>query len=140
MLTPLDLMQPYRLEMGTKLKTDAGNNLYEYWGLEITNGLNKQLKKIKSDTLINLASIEYFKSVKLKNLDAEVITPQFKEFKNGEYKMIGIFAKKARGMLSRYIIKNKLSNSEDLKSFNDDGYRFSKKLSNGNNWVFTRKK
>lgn len=140
LLRPLDLMQPYRLEMGTKLKTDAGKNLYEFWGLDITEGLNKQLKKIKSDILINLASNEYFKSVKPKSLNAEIITPQFKELKNGEYKMIGIFAKKARGLLSRYIIQNKLNDAEDLKLFNEDGYRFNKKLSTGNNWVFTRKK
>lgn len=139
LLRPLDLMQPYRLEMGTKLKTDAGKNLYEFWGSDITEGLNAQLKKIKSDILINLASNEYFKSVKTKELKAEIITPAFKEFKNGEYKMIGIYAKKARGLLSRYIIENKLSDPEDLKLFNEEGYRFNKKLSKGNNWVFTRK-
>ena len=139
LLRPLDLMQPYRLEMGTKLKTDKGKNLYEFWGSDITEGLNKQLKKIKSDTLINLASNEYFKSVKTAELNAEIITPAFKEFKNGEYKMIGIYAKKARGLLSRYIIENKLSDPEDIKSFNEEGYRFSKQLSKGNNWVFTRK-
>ena len=139
LLRPLDLMQPYRLEMGTKLKTDIGKNLYEFWGSDITQGLNKQLKKIKSDYLINLASNEYFKSVKAKELNAEIITPAFKEFKNGEYKMIGIYAKKARGMLSRYIIQNKLSDPEDIKSFNEDGYRFNKTLSKGNSFVFTRK-
>ena len=139
LLRPLDLMQPYRLEMGTKLKTDEGKNLYEFWGSDITEGLNKQLKKIKSNYLINLASNEYFKSVKPKELNAEIITPAFKEFKNGEYKMIGIYAKKARGMLSRYIIQNKLSDPEDIKSFNEDGYRFNKTLSKGNNFVFTRK-
>ena len=139
LLRPLDLMQPYRLEMGTKLKTDKGKNLYEFWGSDITDGLNKQLKKIKSDYLINLASNEYFKSVKTKELNAEIITPAFKEFKNGEYKMIGIYAKKARGLLSRYIIQNKLSNPEDIKNFDEDGYKFNKKLSKGNSLVFTRK-
>ena len=139
LLRPLDLMQPYRLEMGTRLKTDEGKNLYEFWGSDITEGLNNQLKKIKSDTLINLASNEYFKSVKPKELNARIITPAFKEFKNGEYKMIGIYAKKARGLLSRYIIKNKLSDPEDLKLFNEEGYKFNKTLSKGNNWVFTRK-
>lgn len=139
LLRPLDLMQPYRLEMGTKLETDRGKNLYEFWGSTITEGLNKQLKKSKSKYLINLASNEYFKAVKPKELDAEIITPEFKEFKNGDYKMIGIYAKKARGMLSRYIIKNKLTDPEDIKSFNDEGYKFNKKLSNGNKWVFTRK-
>jgi len=139
LLRPLDLMQPYRLEMGTRLKTDVGKNLYEFWGSDITEGLNKQLKKIKSDTLINLASNEYFKSVKPKELNAEIITPAFKEFKNGDYKMIGIYAKKARGLLSRYIIQNKLSDPEDIKLFNEDGYKFNKKLSKDTNWVFTRK-
>jgi len=139
LLRPLDLMQPYRLEMGTKLDTEEGKNLYEFWGSDITQGLNKQLKKIKSDTLINLASNEYFKSVKSKELNATIITPAFKEYKNGEYKMIGIYAKKARGLLSRYIIKNMLSDPEDFKSFNEEGYRFNKTLSKGNNWVFTRK-
>ena len=140
LLRPLDLMQPYRLEMGTKLKTERGKNLYEFWGSTITDGLNKQLKNIKTDTLINLASNEYFKSVKPKELDAEIITPAFKEFKNGDYKMIGIYAKRARGLMSRYIIKNKLTNPEDIKDFDEEGYRFSSKLSKGNNWVFTRKR
>lgn len=139
LLRPLDLMQPYRLEMGTKLKTDSGKNLYEFWGSDITEGLNKQLKKIKSNYLINLASNEYFKSVKPKELNAEIITPAFKEFKNGEYKMIGIYAKKARGLLSRYIIQNKLSDPQEIKSFSEDGYRFNKTLSKGNDLVFTRK-
>lgn len=139
MLRPLDLMQPYRLEMGTKLKTDAGNNLYDFWDLDVTRGLNKQLKKIKSHTLINLASNEYFKVVKPRELDAEVITPAFKEYKNGDYKMIGIYAKKARGLLSRYIIENRISDPEGIKNFKEEGYKFNKQLSKGNNWVFTRK-
>ena len=138
LLRPLDLMQPYRLEMGTKLVTKHGKNLYEFWGSIITEGLNAQLKKIKSDYLINLASNEYFKAVKPKELNAEIITPAFKEFKNGEYKMIGIYAKKARGMLSRYIIQNQLTNPEDIKSFNEEGYKFNKKLSKDNTWVFSR--
>lgn len=139
LLRPLDLMQPYRLEMGTKLDTERGKNLYEFWGDEITQGLNKQLKATKSGYLINLASNEYFKSVKPKLLDAEIITPAFKEYKNGDYKMIGIYAKKARGLLSRYIIKNKIEDPEELKAFAEEGYSFNKKLSKGNNWVFTRK-
>jgi len=138
-LRPLDLMQPYRLEMGTKLETDRGKNLYEFWGSTITEGLNKQLKKIKSDVLINLASNEYFKSVKPKEIIGEIITPAFKEYKNGDYKMIGIYAKRARGLMARYIIQNRLQDPEDIKGFNDEGYKFNKKLSKGNNWVFTRK-
>jgi cytoplasmic iron level regulating protein YaaA (DUF328/UPF0246 family) len=140
LLRPLDLMQPYRLEMGTKLDTRRGKNLYEFWDSTITEGLNKQLNKIKSDTLINLASNEYFKAVKPKELNAEIITPAFKEYKDGEYKMIGIYAKKARGMLSRYIIQNQLIDPADMKSFTEDGYKFNKKLSKANTWVFSRKR
>ena len=139
LLRPLDLMQPYRLEMGTSLDTDRGKNLYEFWGTTITEGLNKQLKTIKSDVLINLASNEYFKSVKPKDLNARIITPTFKEYKGGDYKMIGIYAKKARGMLSRYIIQNQLSDPEDIKAFNQDGYKFNKSLSKDNTWVFSRR-
>lgn len=138
LLRPLDLMQPYRLEMGTKLDTQHGKNLYQFWGSTITEGLNKQLKKTKSKYLINLASIEYFKAVKPKELNAEIITPAFKEYKDGEYKMIGIYAKKARGLLSRYIILNQLKNPEEIKSFSEEGYKFNKKLSDGNTWVFSR--
>lgn len=139
LLRPLDLMQPYRLEMGTKLATKKGKNLYEFWDTQITEGLNQQLKKIKSEHLINLASNEYFKSVKVKHLNAEVITPEFKDYKNGQYKMLGIYAKKARGSMSRFIIKNQLSSPEDIKDFNEDGYAFNKKLSKDNKWVFSRK-
>lgn len=139
LLRPLDLMQPYRLEMGRKIETDRGKNLYEFWGNTVTDGLNKQLKKSGSSHLINLASNEYFKSVKPKLLNAEIITPAFKDYKNGEYKMMGVYAKKARGMLSRYIIQNQLTNIEDIKSFNEDGYVFNPQLTDGNTWVFTRK-
>mgnify|MGYP002636676453 CR=1 FL=1 len=138
-LRPLDLMRPYRLEMGTKLRTAEADNLYQFWDMQITQSLNKQLKLIKSDTLINLASNEYFKSVKVKNLKAQVITPVFKDYKNGEYKMIGFFAKKARGMMSRYIIENELSGVEDIKIFNSEGYEFNATLSNDSIWTFTRR-
>lgn len=137
-LRPLDLMQAYRLEMGTRLQTDRGKNLYEFWGTIITDGLNSQLKKIKSGTLINLASNEYFKSVKAKLIKGEIVTPSFKEYRKGDYKMIGIYAKKARGLMSRYIIENRLQNPNDLKSFDKDGYRFNKKLSKDNHLIFTR--
>lgn len=139
LLRPLDLIQPYRLEMGTKFKNERGKDLYEFWGDKITAELNKQLKKNNSDTLINLASNEYFKSVKPKLLNAEIITPVFKDWKNGEYKMISFFAKKARGLMSAYIIKNRIETPEELKSFNLEGYRYSKSLSESNKWVFTRK-
>ena len=140
LLRPLDLMQPYRLEMGTKLNNSKGKNLYEFWGEVITEGLNKQLKKLKSEYLINLASNEYFKSVKPKVLKAQIITPEFKDYKGGEYKMIGIYAKKARGTMSRYIIQNQLDHPDQIKEFDLDGYKFSKKNSTANKWVFTRKK
>ena len=139
LLRPLDLMQPYRLEMGTKLDTERGKNLYEFWGDIITDGLNKQLSKIKSGTLVNLASNEYFKSVRTKNIAGEIITPQFKEYKNGDYKMIGIYAKRARGLMARYIIKNQITRPEALKDFCEEGYSFNKKLSAGNSLVFTRR-
>ncbi len=139
LLRPMDLMQPYRLEMGKKLVTKRGSNLYQFWGEQITDALNEQLKSIKSELLINLASNEYFKSVKPKALNATVITPAFKEYKNGDYKMVSFYAKKARGLLSRYIIDNRITSHEDIKSFDVEGYKFSKKLSEGNTWTFTRK-
>ena len=139
LLRPLDLMQAYRLEMGRKIDNERGKNLYEFWGTTITEALNQQLENNKSDYLINLASNEYFKSVKPKLLATDVITPVFKDWKNGDYKMLGVYAKKARGTLSRYIIQNQITQAEDIKSFNEDGYAFNPALSEGNNWVFTRK-
>ncbi|MFV1982973.1 MAG: peroxide stress protein YaaA [Thiohalomonadales bacterium] len=139
LLRPLDLMKAYRLEMGSKLITTRGKNLYEFWGTKITDGLNDQLKIIKSEILINLASNEYFKSIKKQHLNANIITPMFKDYKNGDYKMIGIYAKKARGLLSRYIIKNKITNPEKIKKFDSEGYKFNNKLSHEYNWIFTRK-
>ncbi len=141
LLRPLDLMLAYRLEMGTKLNTERGRNLYEFWGSSITQSLNDQLEEINSQYLINLASNEYFKALRPKELNGQrqIITPAFKEYKNGEYKMIGVYAKKARGLLSRYIIQHQLSDPEDIKAFNVDGYEFSQKLTQGNTWVFARK-
>lgn len=139
LLRPLDLMQPYRLEMGTKLATADAHNLYQFWDMQITKSLNKQLKQIGSETLVNLASNEYFKSVKVNNLKAKIITPAFKDYKNGEYKMIGFFAKKARGLMSRYIIENELNDVEDIKSFNLEGYGYNPSLSDDRSWVFTRR-
>lgn len=137
-LRPLDLMQAYRLEMGTELKNKRGRDLYEFWGGKITDVIQKDLKKQKDDVLINLASNEYFKSVHVNDLKARIITPAFREKRNGQYKFISFSAKKARGLMSRYIIRNKLTGPEDIKGFNLEGYRFSKKLSEGDNWVFTR--
>lgn len=139
LLKPLDLMQAYRLEMGTKLSNDRGDNLYQFWGDVITHSLNKALKEQGDDVLINLASNEYFKSVKKKSLNATIITPAFKDWKNGQYKMISFFAKKARGLMARYIIENQLTDIEQLKSFDLGGYEYNEGMSQSNDWVFTRK-
>ncbi len=139
LLRPLDLMQPYRMEMGRKIDTERGKNLYEFWGTEITEALNQQLQAIKSDVLVNLASNEYFKAVRPKALNARIITPEFKDWKNGAYKMMGVYAKKARGQLSRYVIDNRITEPEAMKHFDIDGYRFNKKMSTEEKWVFTRK-
>jgi len=138
LLRPLDLMQPYRLEMGLPFKNSVGKNLYEFWGEQITQTLNKHLNISGSRVLVNLASNEYFKAVKPKLLDAEVITPQFRDLKNGQYKMISFFAKKARGVMARFIIQEGMDDPEGLKDFSGDGYYFSAEHSLGNNWVFLR--
>ena len=137
-LRPLDLMQPYRLEMGTRLKTSDADNLYQFWGGQITQTLNKQLRTSGSQVLVNLASNEYFKSVKPKELNAEIITPVFKEHKNGAFKVLSFFAKKARGMMARYIIDNQIIDAEQLKDFDVEGYSFHPALSDGHTWTFTR--
>jgi len=133
-------MQAYRLEMGRKIDSDRGNNLYNFWGEIITDGLNKQLEALNTSYLINLASNEYFKSVKPKSLNAEIITPEFKDYKNGQYKIMGVYAKKARGMLSRFVIQNGMTDPEGMKAFNQEGYAFNEEMSSGNSWVFSRKK
>ncbi|AWF83230.1 peroxide stress protein YaaA [Microbulbifer sp. A4B17] len=138
LLRPLDLMQPYRLEMGTKFENAKGKNLYEFWGDKITEALNAQLQGVKSRELVNLASNEYFKSVKTKQLDAQVITPHFKDLKNGQYKMISFFAKKARGMMSRWAIDQRVKKSEELKGFDVAGYGYNQEMSTEWDWVFTR--
>lgn len=139
LLKPLDLMQPYRLEMGTAWETKRGKNLYAFWGDKLTLELNKQLKKLKSETLINLASTEYFKAVNEKALNAEIITPVFKDYKNGQYKMISFLAKRARGLMSAYIINKRIEQAAELKKFKVDGYSFNAGLTKGSTWVFTRK-
>ena len=140
LLRPLDLIQPYRLEMGTKLTVNGSNNLYEFWGDKITDLLIKDLKSQKEDILINLASNEYFKSVKKSKLkkDFKLIDVDFRDQKNGKYKVISFFAKKARGMMARYIIKNKLKTVEELKSFDLDGYYYDDESSSENKLVFKR--
>ncbi len=140
-LRPLDLMQPYRLEMGTRLENQRGKNLYEFWGSKITQLINQQLNAIGSDTLINLASNEYFKAIKKNKLCGKIITPVFKEKReDGSYKIIGIYAKKARGMMSAFILKNKLTDAERIKEFSEAGYAYDSKLSSKTDWVFSRDK
>jgi uncharacterized protein len=137
-LRPLDLMQPYRLEMGTKLDTARGKNLYEFWGEEITDMLNEDLNSAKTDTLINLASNEYFSSVQKKRLNATVITPVFKDEKNGQFKVISFWAKKARGLMARYILSERPENIVELKQFNLGGYRYNADESTATELVFYR--
>jgi len=138
LLRPLDLMQPYRLEMGTSLKTDAGRNLYQFWGSRITDALNASLKKQKQPILVNLASNEYFKSVKEMQLCSDVITPVFKDYKNGQYKLISFYAKKARGMMAAWIIHERVTQADDLKGFDVAGYRYSARESSPGKPVFLR--
>ena len=137
-LRPLDLIQPYRLEMGTRLKTRKGADLYEFWGGKITKSIKKAMAESGGNLLVNLASNEYFKSLDAKKLGAKIITPVFKDFHNGQYRFLTIYGKRARGMMTRFIIQNQISNPEDIKSFDEDGYIFNPGLSKGNEWVFTR--
>ncbi|MFO1389438.1 peroxide stress protein YaaA [Cellvibrio sp.] len=138
LLRPLDLIQAYRLEMGTGFANSRGKNLYEFWGDSITAAANKQLKEISSSIVINLASNEYFSAIKPKSLKAEIITPVFKDQKNGQYKIISFFAKKARGMMSAYIIQNRITEPEAIKHFNVAGYAFEPSQSSEREWVFIR--
>ena len=137
-LRPLDLIQPYRLEMKIKLKNRRGKDLYSFWGNRLTEALNRDFENQQNKVLINLASNEYFKALDKKKLKAEIITPVFKEHKNGKYSVIAIFAKKARGMMTDFIIKNKIQEAEELKTFHQEGYEYSEQLSQGNEWVFIR--
>ena len=139
LLRPLDLIQAYRLEMGTRLDTESGTNLYQFWDGRITKALNQELRQSQSSTLINLASNEYFKSIKLKSLKAEIITPSFRDFHKGEYRFIQFHAKKARGYMSRYIIDHQIDDAESLKNFDREGYRYDESLSAEREWVFTRR-
>ena len=139
LLKPLDLIQPYRLEMGTYFKNKRGKNLYDFWNTRITELLNKELELSKSQYLLNLASNEYYKVIQPNGLNATVITPIFKDFKNGQYKIISFFAKRARGMMASFHLKNKINNPEDLKSFNMAGYTFNDDMSIDNQLVFTRR-
>jgi cytoplasmic iron level regulating protein YaaA (DUF328/UPF0246 family) len=137
-LRPLDLMRPYRLEMGTKLKNARGKNLYEFWGDNNVDYINQQLETLGSDVLVNLASTEYFKSVNTKKLNGKLITPIFKDEKNGKYKIISFYAKKARGLMVRYAVDNRITQAEDLKAFDYQGYQYSPEESSDKEWVFKR--
>ena len=136
-LKPLDLIQPYRLEMGTKLENPVGKDLYAFWGSKLRESLSQD-SALADDVLINLASNEYFKALDAKKLKTRIITPVFKDWKNGQYKMISFYAKKARGLMSRFIIDNRLNEPEAIKKFNYEGYRFNADMSKGDEWVFIR--
>jgi cytoplasmic iron level regulating protein YaaA (DUF328/UPF0246 family) len=138
LLRPLDLIQPYRLEMGTRLQYRGKNNLYQFWGDLITKAVQQALDEQEDNVIINLASDEYFKSVNTKKLNARIITPVFMDFKNGEYKFLSFFFKKARGMMARYILLNRINSIDGLKLFNEEGYFYNENLSEGDKLVFTR--
>ena len=136
LIKPLDLIQPYRLEMGTKLSFDNNKNLYYYWREKITNQLNSEL--LENEPVLNLASNEYYKAIDSKVLMSDVYSANFKQFKDGNYKTIAIFSKKARGMMTRFIIDNDITDISDIKSFDYDGYMFHEELSKGKELIFTR--
>jgi len=133
-LKPDTIIEPYRLEMGTKLNIEESTNLYDFWGNDILNFLESE----GSESIVNLASTEYSKAAKLKQFSGSVITPHFKEFKNGDFKVIMMYAKKARGLMTRWVIQNKINRIEDIKNFTEDRYVFNEELSSNQDWVFTR--
>ncbi len=136
LLKPLDLILPYRLEMGTTLPIGNKKNLYEFWKKTLTDSLNTEFNK--NDFLINLASNEYFSALDSKNIKATIITPEFKDYKDGKLKMISFFAKKARGLMVRYIVDQAIESPDEIKNFNYEGYQWDSNLSSENKWVFTR--
>ncbi|GGD49540.1 peroxide stress protein YaaA [Lacimicrobium alkaliphilum] len=138
LLKPLDLMQPYRLEMGTRLDNARGKDLYQFWGDKITEKLNQSMQAQGDNVLVNLASNEYFKSVRPNKLEGAIVTPVFKDQKNGKYKVISFYAKKARGMMARYIIQNQIREVKDLQGFDTAGYRYAQDQSSQQNPVFIR--
>lgn len=138
-LRPLDLIHPYRLEMGTKLRNSKGNNLYDFWDSAIGEALAEELCTHRNKTLINLASNEYFNAVDESRLPGDVITPVFKDYSRGTYRVLSFFAKKARGAMATYIVQNRINKPADLKSFDVDGYQYNDGFSSDDRWVFTRK-
>jgi len=139
LLRPLDRLQPYRLEMGTALANPAGRHLYAFWGDVLARALNAALAEQGDDVLVNLASDEYSRAALTQALRAQVVTPQFREERNGQFKMVSFYAKRARGLMAAYIVRNRLANAAALKDFSADGYTFNKKLSAGDTLVFTRR-
>ncbi|QBX37392.1 peroxide stress protein YaaA [Brevundimonas sp. S30B] len=137
-LRPLDRLQPYRLEMGTRLKTRRGETLYDFWGDRISKQLNADAEGHADPTLVNLASQEYFGAVDAKALTLPIVTPQFREIRDGESRIISFFAKKARGLMARYAVEQRIENARDLKGFDRDGYRFDASASTETDWIFTR--
>ena len=137
-LRPLDLMKPYRLEMGTTFANEKGKNLYEYWDDSLAKSIKKDLRNHRENIVINCASLEYFKAIDYPSLNADIITPHFKDMKNGQYKMISFYAKKARGMMARFIIQNQIESVDDILAFDLGGYSYNASLSVPNQPVFTR--
>ena len=138
LLKPMDLIQPYRLEMGTNVSVARKKNLYEFWKPRITAKLNLEIGESGQKVLVNLASNEYFGAIDTKKLKARIITPSFKEYKDGQYQMVSFFAKKARGLMSRFIIQNNITDPEEMKAFDMEGYYFNNQLSTADNWLFSR--
>ncbi len=139
-LKPLDLIQPYRLEMGAQLETARGNDLYQFWGDRVTELLNEAISEQRQPLLINLASVEYFNVIDTAKIDARIITPKFLDLKNGRYKFLSFFAKKARGSMTSYIVKHRVSTLSALKSFDWHGYRYNEDRSTADEWIFLRDK
>jgi uncharacterized protein len=138
-LKPLDLMQPYRLEMGTKFANKAGKNLYEFWSERLLKAVNAELGEMSRPVAVNLASEEYFKAAIGRKINGELIQPVFEDWKNGQYKIISFYAKRARGLMTRYAVLNRLNDPEDLKAFAEDGYAFVPEVSDARRWVFRRR-
>lgn len=137
-LKPMDFIEPYRLEMGIPLKTKKGKNLYDFWGDKITNNINKELDSHDEKILLNIASEEYSKVVDFTKINHRVVNVFFKEFRKGKYQIVSIYAKQARGLMARFMIKNAIDSIEKIQTFNEDGYEFNPELSDFNNFVFTR--
>ena len=138
-LKPLDLMQPYRLEMGTRFATKAGKDLYAFWGESLLKAINEELDAMPCPVVVNLASEEYFKAAVGRKIKGQVIQPVFEDWKNGQYKIISFYAKRARGLMTRFAVVNRLSEPEQLKRFAEDGYAFAPESSNDSTWVFRRR-